>query len=162
MRWMLTLTMLPLCLILSLRVGAEVAPNPATPQVLSSSFVLTVHERALSLQAEDASLRAIMEELGRQTRIDVQVHLSVDTRVTLAFAQLPLAEAIEHLRRYASIVYQTRQAHGDIIRIIVFPRGLGDSTALGMPASNTSDAAGAESKPFQFDFDPSKYLHERK
>src|SRR5262245_34109096 len=70
-RWRLILIMLPLWLIPCLSVGAEMVPHLAMPAVPPASFVLTVHERALSLQAEAASLRAIMEEIGRQMHIDV-------------------------------------------------------------------------------------------
>lgn len=158
MRWMITLAMLPICLIPWLSAGEEATPRPATPSTPPTSFVLTIQAGVLSLQAADASLQAIIEAIGRRMHIDVKVHLPADARITLAFKQLSLPKAIEQFRRYTNIVYQTTQAQGNITQIIVFPQGGG--AALGTPASEASGAAA--SKPFQFDFDPSKYLHERK
>jgi len=160
MRWVMTLAMLSVCLIPCLSVGQEATHNPARPAAPPAPFVLTIQERLLSLQAQDASLQAIIEEIGRRMHIEVKVHLPAEERITLAFEQLSLAEAIEQLRRYTNVVYRTTQAQGDITHIIVFPQGGG--TAVGTPTSDTRDATASESRPFRFDFDPSKYLQERK
>lgn len=157
MRWIMRLTVGVVLLISCVRTGEVATDNPATPAALSAPFSLMIENGVLSLQAEDASLAAIMGEIGRQMHIDVKVHLPVEARITLAFVRLSLPEAIEQLRRYANVVYQTTSVQGDITHIIVFPQG--GSTALDTSASDASDTTASQS--FQFNFDPSKYLQER-
>ena len=44
-----------------------------------------IHEGRLSLMAQEASLTAIFEAIGRQLSIDVVTQISEDERVTIAF-----------------------------------------------------------------------------
>jgi hypothetical protein len=112
MQWSVMLVLLSLCLIPGVLVGQEAERNPAGTPASPAPFVLTIQERVLSLGAQDASLQAIIEEIGRQMHIDVAVHPPVEEPLTLAFERLSLAEAIEQFRRYANIVYRTTPAQG--------------------------------------------------
>jgi hypothetical protein len=67
-------------------------------------FLLTVHGGMLSLRAQDASLKAIIEEIGRQLSIETAAHISSEQCVTLVFEHLSLAEAIEVLRNHVTII----------------------------------------------------------
>ena len=147
-QWSIMLVLLPLCLMPGVLVGQEAARHPAGTPALPAPFVLTIQERVLSLGAQDASLQAIIEAIGRQMHIDVAVHPPVEEHLTLAFERLSLAEAIEQFRRYANIVYRTTPAQGDIVQIIVFR--LGAREALGATENDPSDAASFQPKPFQF------------
>jgi hypothetical protein len=142
-------------------------------------FVLTVDESMLSLRAQSAPLKAIIEEIGRRLHIDTVVQISPETRVTMAFERLSLAQAINELRKHASMAYVERGAGEEgrrMMKMLAFPKGAGE-------ASPASGPQGAEAKPderpasperrtseavtgtdsrrsggFKFEFDPSQVM----
>ena len=145
-------------------VWAGEAGNPTTPSTRTGEFRLTVDGNLVSLQAQEASLKALLEDLGRQMGIDVVARLPREQTLTLAFDRLHIEEAIERLRVYANIVYlkESTEAHAPIRRIIAIPRQAGEQT--GEPArsrsAEPSDTAASRPAPFQFTFDPAQ--HEKK
>lgn len=58
-------------------------PSPGT-SATPADMILTVHEGMLSLQAQEASLTAIFEAIGRQLHIDVVTRMPADERITIA------------------------------------------------------------------------------
>jgi hypothetical protein len=147
-------------------------------------FRLTVHKGVLSLHAQDASLKEIIEEIGRRLRIETVVKIPPDQQVTLMFEQLSLEEAIKRFRKYAHIVYHARRdsdtASGQITKILVFPKSAG-TTGLDAPTGEEDVRAGESPltpqrrtrqepiyqevprpQPFKFEFDPSQAVEERK
>ena len=103
---MIMLVLLPVCL-LPVTLWAEDASKdvPSPP-----AFVLTVHERLLSLQARDASLKAILAQIGRELAIEVVVHIPADETITVTFDQLPIGEALKKLS--PNYVYVVDAARG--------------------------------------------------
>ena len=73
-------------------------------------FTLRIHEGLISLKAQEASLRAILEEIGRKMRIEVLGDVSEDEKVTTEFAKLPIAEALQRLS--SNYGYQLGSEHG--------------------------------------------------
>jgi hypothetical protein len=149
--------------------GGEAAhPSPgasATP----ADVGLTIQDGVLSLKAQDVSLKGIFEAIGRQLHIDVVTRIPADERITLAFEQLSLAEALPRFRPYVNylVVEDAAQARGTIRTLIVVSK-----RAAGVPARPTTQdgeglasqtpsqseaptpAAPARPKPFTFEFDP--------
>jgi hypothetical protein len=82
-------------------VGSAARPTP---------FLLIVEEGLLSLRAQDASLKDIIEEIGRRLRIETVVQILPETRMTMAFDRLSLAQALNELRKHATIAYVERGA----------------------------------------------------
>ena len=138
--------------------------HPTAPSTRTGEFRLTVNGHLVSLQAQEASLRALLEELGRQMGIEVVARLPREQTLTLAFDRLQIEEALERLRAYANIIYlqESTEAHAPIRRIIAIPRQPGEQT--GEPArsrrAEPSDTATSRPAPFQFTFDPAQ--HEKK
>jgi hypothetical protein len=138
--------------------------NPTTPSTHTGEFRLTVDGSLVSLQAQEASLKALLEDLGSQMGIDVVARLPREQKLTLAFDRLHIEEAIERLRVYANIVYlkESTEPHAPIRRIIAMPRQPGEQT--GEPArsrrAEPADTAASRPAPFQFTFDPAQ--HEKK
>ena len=151
-----------------LSAGAVAHTSPgasATPL----DVILTVHEGVLSLQAQDASLRAIFDAIGQQLSIAVVTRIPADERLTIAFDQLSLPEVLTRLRPYVNtLVVSDAKAPGTTRQLIVISKRLagepsqpttqaGDGSAPAAPQQHPGLAPGAPERPqpFRFEFDPS-------
>jgi hypothetical protein len=154
--------------------GQEVSDDVPSPQ----HFVLTVHEQRLSLRAREASLSAILAQIGRALGIDVVAHLPADETITVAFDQLPLDEALKQLSPNYAYVVDTARGDRRITKIVVLSKGdptlQGSWTPPALPSPERLDTPesrpaaqhlrepAARPAPFQFEFDPSKAMQEGK
>ena len=151
------------------RWGAEVAQPSPGPSGPPADFILTGHEGLLSLRAEDASLKAIVEAIGQQLSIEVVTRIPADERLTIAFDRLSLPEALTRLRPYVSylVLEDATTAPGTIRQLIVVSKRLAgtpssrptqDGEVLASPSPSPRDAPTltdtARPKPFRFEFDP--------
>jgi hypothetical protein len=149
--------------------GGEVARTSPETSATPADVGLTVDAGVLSLQAQEASLKAIFDAIGRQLSIDVVTRIPADERITNAFEQLSLAEALKRFRPYVNYLTleDSEKAPGTIRTLIVFskraaavPSGatMRHGEALAPPEPRQSPAptptTPAQPKPFTFDFDP--------
>jgi type II secretory pathway component GspD/PulD (secretin) len=152
------LLVLPLCLL----PGALWAEDASEAGLAPKAFVLTVHEQQLSLRAREASLAAILAQIGRELGIDVVAHIPADETITVTFDQLPIVEALQQLSPNYAYVVDTARGDRSIAKIIVLSKG----EAATRPPSSTPPAAqrteAPRPKPFTFEFDPSKVMQEQK
>ncbi len=109
------------------------AQDSSSPQ----TFVLTVHENLLSLQAREASLTAILTQIGRELAIDVVAHLPMDETITVAFDRLPVVEALQKLSTNYAYIVDSVSGDKSITKIIVVSKGKATSRPS---ASTPSDA----------------------
>ena len=156
--WLLVIVLLPSLLWAGdAGIPPGLAPRPG-------AYLLTVDGPLVSLRAQEASLKTLLEDLGRQMGIEVVAHISRAQTLTLAFDRLSVEEALERFRDYANIVYvkDSPEADGKIRRVIAIPQQAGART--GAPARSVrEDPPNKESSrlaPFQFTFDPAQ--HEQK
>lgn len=164
-----------LCVIPGQLFGGDVERTSPVPPTPNAAFVLTIHEGLLSLRATEASLKEILDAIGRQMRIEVVTQLPADQRVTLAFDRLSLDAALKRLSRYASIASLTRldagEGQGTVTQITVLPKGAGSVRSSPRPEKagsvTTSERGGPEEltqeepprpESFGFSFDPSQFL----
>jgi hypothetical protein len=147
--------------------GREAAVHPprataATPGHLS----LTVQEGLFSLQAQDASLKRLFDEVGRQLAIEVVARIPPEERITLAFERLSFTEALSRLRPYVNtLVVEDAKAPGTIRQLLVISKRL-----VGVPGRSTTPEGIVSTEPvqtgaptrtdptrppaFRFEFDP--------
>lgn len=130
---------------------AESTPPQANAFLATGTYRLTVTDRDLSLDATEASLAAILAEIGQRTGIPIVTMSSgVNERITIHLSQMPLEKALKQLAPNVAIA----TAKGPnapphrIAKVYVLPKG---QTKL---AQNEEHA---KSRPFQFTFDPSKH-----
>lgn len=151
------------------RWGAEVAqPSPGS-SAPPTDFILTGHEGLLSLRAQNASLKAIVEAIGQQCSITVEARIPADERITLTFEQLSLPEALTRLRPYVSylVLEDATTAPGTIRHLMVVSKRLAgtpssrptpDRDAVSppepQPSGASTQAPPARPQPFRFEFDP--------
>ena len=153
------LALLPLGLLPATLWGGQASKERSSPP----TFDLTVHEQRLSLRAREASLTAILAQIGRELGIDVVAHLPEDETITVAFDDLPVVEALKKLSTNYAYVVDTAKADNRITKIVIFSKG---ETAPRPSASLPPDAQSTESSarpaPFRFEFDPSQGGTQRK
>jgi hypothetical protein len=143
--------------------------RPAHPQTLEGAsasqpaFVLTVQGELISLRAEDASIKGIIEEIGRRMDIRVKVEIPTAAKVTLAFEQLPLPEVLKRFGKYVNYGYVEHWEQGELristitvhsLKVTTVPAGLG--------ADGSQDLQ--DNRPrgrLEMNIDPSLYLREK-
>jgi hypothetical protein len=148
---------------ITLAVMVLTLPGPAHPQTPADTsappapFVLTVQDELISLSANNASLKAIIEEIGRRMNIPVAVHIPATARATLAFERLSLPETLKRLGRYVNYGYVEQWEHEALRIRAITVHSLKDPSRPdepgGQPGGQTPLA-----KPLQIEIDPKQFL----
>jgi len=130
---------------------AQSTPPQANSFLATGTYRLTVTDRDLSLDAVEASLTAILAEIGQRTGIPIVTMSPVaEERITIHLSQMPLDKALKQLAPNLAIA----TAKGPnapphrIAKVYVLPKG---QTKLAQVEENP------RSGPFQFTFDPSQH-----
>ena len=139
----------------------------ATPALPARAYVLKTHGGRVSLDAKEASLIAIVKELGAKLGIAVDDRLPKDEPVTAKFDNEPLADALRRLSANHALVANPKT--GQIERIVLVPHAPPTAvtpkpapsrpTATATPAQAPQQRGAAEETPpppFEFEFDPSQ------
>ena len=152
------LSLLSVCLLPAALWGGDASEDVLAPQ----AFVLTAHDHRLSLRAREASLTAILAQIGRELGIEVVTHIPADETITVTFDQLPVVEALKKLSPNYAYVVDTARGNSRITKIIVLSKGEAATrpNASTPPEAQRTDAS--RSQPFKFEFDPSKVRQEGK
>jgi type II secretory pathway component GspD/PulD (secretin) len=129
---------------------AEPTPPPANSFQATGTYRLTVTERELSLDANEASLAVILAEISQRTGIPISVYSGMNERITIHLSQMPMDKALKQLAPNLAIA----TAKGPnapphrIAKVYVLPKGQTQLTQLDERPT---------SEPFQFTFDPSRH-----
>jgi type II secretory pathway component GspD/PulD (secretin) len=152
--WLLGTWIIPSALL-----GGETGHPSEQSATPPSAFVLTVQDSLISLRAQDASLKAILEALGRELAIGVVAHISAHEKITVQFDQLTLTEALQRLHTNYAYVMEGQK----VVKLIVLPPG---QERVRAPESKrpaeASGKAAPQPAPFRFEFDPSKLGEEKR
>lgn len=165
--------------------GGEAERSPKEKPVAKADFVLMVKDKLISLKAKDASLKEILEEIGRRMNIEMLALLPEQEKITTEFEKLPLEEAIERLVRNYPHLLVSQESNKRITKIIALQKS-GDTIPSQpdmkgpeikkdeikkeerpvKPETNVrKEAVRNESPPtksFGFQFDPSQYGQKRR
>jgi hypothetical protein len=132
----------------------------------SGTFRVKVAEEHLSVEANQAPLAKIFEEIGKQARIVVDSSIGPEEKVTIHFDRVPLEEAIKKLAKNVSVFYSqdSKDKAPRIARVVVLgeekTRSLSRSPAPTQILKASEPAPKAE--PFKFEFDPAKFVEKEK
>ena len=124
--------------------AAQPIPSQAASPLAPGTFRLTVTEREVSLEAQEASVAAIVADIGQRTGIPVVVYPGADERITTHLSRVSLDEALKRLAPNIAILPAqgaNAPAHR-IAKVFVLAAGQARPPATARPA------------PFQFTFDP--------
>jgi hypothetical protein len=120
-------------------------------------FALVIQDDLVSLDAKEASLKAIFEEIGRRMNISVRAEIPATAKVTLALVRLPLPEVLKRLGRYVNYGYVEQREQG-VARISAITihslKGQSFPTERGAEISRQAPAA----KALELEIDPSQFL----
>jgi hypothetical protein len=113
------------------------ADKKATKPAAKADFVITVKNNLISLKAKDASLKEVLEEIGRKTKIDVVAGIPDTKKITAKFENLPIEEAVNRLTTNYSYVMDSTNGETKIIKIIVLEKG--KETTLSTPRTKKEE-----------------------
>jgi hypothetical protein len=143
--------------------AAQPLPPQAASPLTPGTFHLTVTEREISLEAQEASVVAIFAAIGQRTGIPMVIYPGMDERITIHLTRVALDEALRRLTPNVALV----TAPGPdapphrIAKVYVFATGQArPPQRAGAPAlqAETAIDAAARPAPFQFTFDPSQHM----
>ena len=77
----------------------------------------------ISLNANNASLKDVIEDIGRRMDIDVEVVSTVDEKITEKFDGLSLETALERLSANYAYILDSEKEDGKIRKIVLLSRG---------------------------------------
>ena len=148
-----------------------------------AEFVLTVEDQLISLHAQEASLNAIVQEIGQKMAIEVLGTIPKDETITTAFERLPVAEALHRLSPNYGYQLRNDREGKEIATIFVLPdpKGFvratpveqvppmvqpttpsphreGEQAVRVLPRQPDDDSTDGKPAPFQFEFDPSALM----
>jgi hypothetical protein len=126
--------------------GGETENNPKGKPAAKTDFVLTVKDNLLSLKAKDASLKEVLEEIGRRMKVDVVAGIPDTKKITAEFENLSLEEAVSRLSTNYSYVMDSTKGKRKITKIIVLEKG--KEAVLSAPATQQSKIK-KEEKPVE-------------
>jgi hypothetical protein len=104
--------------------AGELERNPKGKPAAKANFLLTVKDNLLSLKAKDASLKEILEEIGRSMNIEVLALLPEQEKITTEFEKLPLEEAIEKLIGNYPHLMVSQEGDKRITRIVALQKSV--------------------------------------
>ncbi len=161
---LLNVRIIPLLVISSLLLVGNADGNTENDESKKSAyFTLTVKEDLISLDAKDASLKEIIEEIGHRMKIEVDANISKDEKVTQKFEKLPLADALKKLSSNYGYIVNTEKNEKKVVKIFVLLKGKPAPDVKPLKPETKIEDPIEEEKPepkhFKFEFDPSEYLN---
>ncbi len=119
-----------------------------------AEMILTIEEELISLNAKDASLKEIIEEIGSKMEFEVVGSIDSEEKITLIFANLSIEDALKKLTTSYGYVMDAESEGKNITKIIVLPKGR--KTAPSSSTTNESEPREKKKRPepFKFEFNP--------
>ncbi|TVM00362.1 MAG: hypothetical protein CV087_14650 [Candidatus Brocadia sp. WS118] len=142
--------LLPLLIITAALCGGEPDKKTEGESVRKSKFILTTNDSLLSLRARDASLKEILEAIGRRMKIE-------EERITIAFDKLSLEDAIKSLSKNYVFVKELGKEKERVTKITILSEGRSRGELPQPAPEEPIEEEPARPEPFKFEFDPSEY-----
>jgi len=117
--------LLPLLMIPTILFGGEADKKPERNSESQADYILMVKESLISLKAKDASLKEILEEIGRRLNIEVVANILKEEKITIEFDKLYLGDALKRFKTSYAYITESEKEKGKITKITVVPKGLG-------------------------------------
>jgi len=120
------------------------------------------------LDANQAPLAKVLEEIGKQAGISVDSNIGPEEKITIRFENVSIEEGFKRLTRNATIIYTQglKEKKGRITRVVVLSEKKGGPSQFDRGRSQREGAAVKEAapppEPFKFGFDPAKSMVKEK
>jgi hypothetical protein len=149
-------------------------PKTAKGQPLGT-FRVTVSKDTLSLEANQAPLPAIFQEIGKQAKITFDSNIGPEEKITIQLDRVPLEEGIKQVAKNATVFYaeNPKDKTRRITRVVVLAERGGVSEQVkgspplekvkeATPQATTIKKPAPQPEPFKFEFDPAKAAEKEK
>lgn len=139
-------------------IGSETLTVSNNSLATEPTYQLFIENSLITLNAKDASLKKVLEDMGRRMNIEVTARIPAQDRVTLQFSDLTLEDALKKFRVNYACITDSKKKQGNITHIVVVPEGQETGLLLKDVQKKQSKAhRRSKNEPFKFEFDPSKY-----
>jgi hypothetical protein len=147
-----------LCLVVAQTdaLSAQSSQPSQSKSTRQAPFALTIDNNLISLTARDASIKAILEELGRRMNFTVVATIPAEETITAEFNRLPLKKAVKRLTANYAYVTDSAKDTGRLTKIMIAPGGKGVARAVSAPNKSTKEMLVSQPEPLRCDFDPMK------
>ena len=139
------------------------------------TFQVKVSKDHLSLEANQAPLLQIFQEIGKQAKITFDSNIGRDERITIHLDQVPLEEGIKQIAKNATLFYaeNPKDKTRRITRVVVLAEGSGisgqdkgssqvEKVKDAAPEATIIKKPAPQPEPFKFEFDPAKSVEKEK
>jgi len=80
-----------------------------TIQSNKARFNLSITNGLLTLNAENADLQTILDEIQKKTSLQIQSYGNIDQRITISFQELPVDKAINKISRNSGMIFSKKR-----------------------------------------------------
>jgi len=140
-------------------------PRPAKGQA-AGTFQLKVSQGYLTLDAAEAPLAQVLQEIGKQAKITFDSNIGPEEKITIRLERVPLEEGIKQLAKNVTVFYteNSKDKSRRISRVVVLSEGKGSTP---VPAKTSTqpekvNKVAPQPEPFKFEFDPGKFSEKEK
>ena len=149
-------------LLASMITSAQAAQEP-TAKDTSESFQVKVSDGYLSVNAREAPLVKIFEEIRKQAKIAVDGSMKPEEKITIQFEHVALEEGLKRLAKNISVIYTQgpKDKSPRIARIVVLPEGQRVAAERIEPTKSSKASEAPRPEPFKFEFDPTKSVEKK-
>jgi hypothetical protein len=119
------IVLVPLLMIPTILSGMEADKKPEKNSESHGEYVLKVKGDHISLKAKDASLREILEEIGRKMKIEVVANIPWEDKITIELDMMYLENALKRFKTNYAYVAKTEKEKGKITKIVLVAKGGG-------------------------------------
>ena len=144
----------------------QAAEQPRTVKTQPpGTFQVKVSKDYLSLDANQAPLVQIFQEIGKQAKITFDSNIGPEEKITIHLDQVPLEEGIKQLAKNVTVFYaeNPKDKTRRISRVVVLSEGK-ESAPRQTKASSEPvkiNKPAPQPEPFKFEFDPGKFAKEK-
>ena len=141
-------------------VQAAEQPRTVKTQPLGT-FQLNVSQDYLSLDANQALLVQIFQEIGKQARITFDSNIGPEEKITIHLDRVPLEGGIKQLAKNVTVFYteNPKDKTRRISRVVVLSEGKESAPRQTKASSEPTkiNKPAPQPEPFKFEFDPGKF-----
>ena len=116
------ITLMPLLMIPTILSGMEVNKKQEKNSESQGEYVLNVKGEQISLKAKDASLKAILEEIGLRMKIEVIANIPREEKITIDLDMIYLEDALKRFKINYAYIAKTNKKKGKITKIVLVPK----------------------------------------
>jgi len=144
---------------------AQSGQSTLAPGQSLGTFQIKVSQGTLSLEATQAPLVQIFQEIGKQAKITFDSNIGPEEKVTINLDRVPLEEGIKRLAKNVTVFYteNAKDKSHRISRVVVLSEGkegLPRQTKASVEPAKINKPA-SQPEPFKFEFDPGKLAKEK-